>query len=168
MKIILVLGKNDSGKSLFAEKLSVEEGTIRYYLATMMPHTKDNYLRIEKHRKQRMDKGFDTLEVPWEIDAIQIPDDSVVLLEDISNLLANGIFSYGADGKLALEKVQKLAKKCKTLIIVSISGLTDQGYDEGTVRYIDDLNWINQQLIEMAETIYYMVDGVPVKEQSVK
>lgn len=168
MSIILVLGENDSGKSLYAEQLSVESGSPRYYLATMMPHTDENFKRIEKHRRQRSEKGFETLEVPWEIDQIQVERDGVVLLEDISNLLANGIFSYGADGKQALDKVKKLADQCKTLIIVSISGLTDQGYEEGTVRYINDLNWINQQLSEMADTVYHMVDGVPIKERSVK
>lgn len=168
MSIVLVLGENDSGKSLYAEQLSVESGSPRYYLATMMPHTDENFKRIEKHRHQRREKGFETLEVPWEIDQIQIESDGVVLLEDISNLLANGIFSHEADGKMALNKVKKLAEQCKTLIIVSISGLTDQGYDEGTVRYIHDLNWINQQLSEMAETVYHMVDGVPIKERSVK
>lgn len=168
MSIILVLGKNDSGKSLYAEKLSVESGSPRYYLATMMPHTDENYQRIEKHRKQRLDKGFDTLEVPWDIDQIQVARDGVVLLEDISNLLANGIFSYGADEKIALDKVKKLAEQCETLIIVSISGLTDQGYDKDTVRYINDLNWMNQQLSMMAETVYHMVNGVPIKERSEK
>lgn len=168
MSIVLVLGENDSGKSLYAEQLSVESGSPRYYLATMVPHTDENFKRIEKHRRQRSEKGFETLEVPWEIDQIQIERDGVVLLEDISNLLANGIFSHGADGKMALDKVKKLADHCKTLIIVSISGLTDRGYDEGTVRYISDLNWINQQLSEMAEIVYHMVDGVPIKERSVK
>lgn len=168
MSIILVLGENDSGKSLYAEKLSVESGSPRYYMATMMPHTEENYQRIEKHRKQRLDKGFYTLEIPWNIDEVQIPVESVVLLEDVSNLLANGIFSYNADGKKALGKVKKLAEQCRTLIIVSISGLKDQGYDEETARYINDLNWINQQLSEMAETVYHMENGVPIEERSRK
>lgn len=168
MSIVLVLGENDSGKSLYAEQLSVESGSPRYYLATMMPHTAENYQRIEKHRKQRLDKEFCTLEIPWDIDEVQIPIESVVLLEDISNLLANGIFCYDADGKKALGKVKKLAEQCKTLIIVSISGVKDQGYDEETARYINDLNWMNQQLSEMAEIVYHMVNGVPIKERSEK
>lgn len=161
MKIILVLGENDSGKSLFAEKLSVEEGQIRYYLATMMPHTEENYHRIEKHRRQRQDKGFHTIEVPWEIDEPELEKETVVLLEDVSNLLANGCFSFHEDGRTALKKIITLAEKCKTLIIVSIAGLTEQEYEGETALYIRELNWINEQLTEMADTVYYMKNGVP-------
>ncbi len=162
MEIKLVLGPNDSGKSLYAETLAVESGEKRIYLATMVPQTSENHARIEKHRIQRQDKGFVTVEAPWNIHEIEVGEDSVVLLEDASNLLANGIFQYQADGKQALEQIIRLAEKCKSLIIVSIAGLTDQGYDEGTVGYINELNWLNKQLSELSEQVYIMQEGAPV------
>lgn len=162
MRMILVLGPNSSGKSLYAEKLAVESGDMRIYLATMVPQTKDNYKRIDKHRIQRQDKGFMTIEEPWEILNLDISPDSVVLLEDASNLLANGMFQYQSDGQQALERIKVLARRCKCLIVVSIAGLTDEGYDKETARYIHELNWLNHKLSDLAEIVYVMQDGVPV------
>ncbi|WP_394282720.1 bifunctional adenosylcobinamide kinase/adenosylcobinamide-phosphate guanylyltransferase, partial [Frisingicoccus sp.] len=42
MEIQLVLGPNNSGKSLYAEKLAVESGSKRIYLATMIPQNEEN------------------------------------------------------------------------------------------------------------------------------
>ena len=160
MSMILVLGPNSSGKSLFAENLAVEHGEPRVYVATMVPQTEDNHRRIENHRIQRADKGFITIEEPWDFQNISIPSDSVILLEDISNLLANGIFQYHFTGIEALEQIKSLAEKCKCLIAVSIAGLVDEGYDKETANYIQQLNWLNQEVSKLAETVYEMRDGV--------
>ena len=44
---ILVLGKNDSGKSAYAEKIAsnITTGEL-YYIATMIPYGEDGRLRI--------------------------------------------------------------------------------------------------------------------------
>ena len=160
MRIILVLGPNSSGKSLFAEQLAVETGESRVYVATMVPLTEDNYKRIDKHRIQRADKCFATIEAPWNLQEINIDSDTVVLLEDVSNLLANGIFQYQFSGKDALKQIKKLSEKCKCLIIVSIDGLVDEGYDEETANYVQQLNWLNKELSKIAESVYEMRDGV--------
>ena len=160
MGIILVLGPNSSGKSLFSEKLAVEQGEPRIYVATMVPQTEDNLKRIEKHRIQRADKGFVTIEEPWELQEMNISSDSVVLLEDVSNLLANGIFQHHVNGKDTLQQIKALSEKCKCLIAVSIAGLIDEGYDEETSDYIHQLNWLNQELSKMSDIIYEMRDGV--------
>lgn len=165
MNIRLVLGENNSGKSLYAEQLAVESGAPRYYFATMVPQTDENHLRIEKHRIQRADKGFITVEEPWNIADVEVEKDAVVLLEDASNLLANGIFQYHKDGLDTLDQILSLSRKCKTLIVVSIADLVDEGYDEGTVHYIHELNWLNEQLRMLAEYVYVMCDGVPVIER---
>ena len=89
---ILVVGSNQSGKSRFAEKLiSCTEGK-RYYIATMISSTEDNEFHIKKHIKQREGLGFDTHELPYGFDGLEIESDSVVLLEDVSNLWANLMF----------------------------------------------------------------------------
>ena len=94
MEIQLILGANSSGKSKYAEDLAVAAGSDRIYLATMVPQNEENDRRIEKHRIQRQDKGFQTIEVPWNIGEIPVDRESVVLLEDASNLFANGIFAH--------------------------------------------------------------------------
>ena len=147
MDIQLIIGPNNSGKSLLAEKMVVETNAFhRIYLATMIPQTQDNQKRIEKHILQRSGKGFQTMEEPWNIHSLDIPKDSVVLLEDASNLLANGIFIHQSNAKESYKRILSLADQCKKLIIVSIGGLTEGDYDHETNHYIKELNTLNEML----------------------
>ena len=151
MDIQLILGPNNSGKSLYAEDQAVTFSEFPlFYLATMIPQTDENNHRIEKHRIQRMGKGFQTIEEPWNIHTLDLPSNAVVLLEDASNLLANGIFSYNSNVAECYDRILKLAKQCKKLIIVSIAGLTAGDYDAQTNDYIHQLNHLNHQLMEIS------------------
>ena len=152
MEIQLILGPNNSGKSLYAEALATQNsGSSLFYIATMVPHTSDNFARIEKHRIQREGKGFHTIEEPWNVDTLSFPENSVVLLEDASNLLANGIFQYGKNGDDCFQKIVALAEHCQKLLIVSISGFTpSELYDAETNAYILQLNELNERLKSIA------------------
>ncbi|MBQ6575436.1 MAG: bifunctional adenosylcobinamide kinase/adenosylcobinamide-phosphate guanylyltransferase [Lachnospiraceae bacterium] len=102
--ITLVIGKPDSGKSLFAEDLAVKTGLKnRYYIATMVVCDEDGIARIKRHRRQRKGKGFVTLEIATDIegaaDQMDDPDTSVAVLECVTNLTANLLF-----GGLSLEE----------------------------------------------------------------
>lgn len=94
-EMILVLGENDSGKSRFAERIAVHEGEERIYLATMICATKENEERIQKHIRQRENAHFMTIESPYSVSDSPVSENSVVLLEDVSNLLANVMFGSG-------------------------------------------------------------------------
>lgn len=150
MEIQLVFGPNGSGKSLYAETLAAQTAAPLVYIATMIPQTEDNFSRIEKHRRQREGKGFLTVEEPWDIDLLSLSKESVVLLEDASNLLANGIFQHRQNASVCFQKIQTLAKNCQKLIIVSITGLTPGEYDDETNNYILQLNELNQMLRSVA------------------
>ena len=150
MEIQLVFGPNGSGKSLYAETLAAQTAAPLVYIATMIPQTEDNFSRIEKHRRQREGKGFLTMEEPWDIDLLSISKESVVLLEDASNLLANGIFQHRQNASVCFQKIQTLAKNCQKLIIVSITGLTPGEYDDETNNYILQLDKLNQMLKSIA------------------
>ena len=150
MEIQLVFGPNGSGKSLYAETLAAQTAAPLVYIATMIPQTEDNFSRIEKHRRQREGKGFLTVEEPWDIDLLSISKEAVVLLEDASNLLANGIFQHRQNASVCFQKIQTLAKNCQKLIIVSITGLTPGEYDDETNNYILQLDKLNQMLKSIA------------------
>lgn len=151
MDIQLIIGPNNSGKSLYAENLAVQnENVPLIYLATMIPQNEENDQRIEKHKRQRAGKGFRTIEEPWNIHEISIPSDSIVLLEDASNLLANGIFIHHSNAEECFERILALSDRCKKLLIVSIGGLTAGNYDSETNHYIEQLNLLNQMLTEIS------------------
>lgn len=163
MDIKLILGPNGSGKSLYAEDLAVDSGPSRIYIATMVPQNQENHRRIEKHRLQRRGKGFITVEEPLCLSGVPVPPDSVVLLEDVSNLVANRIFGGkpGPDTPV-LEDILALARRCRTLIAVSISGLEEAAYTGETADYIRSLNELNRQLTAHASMAVEMRGGIPV------
>jgi len=164
-KLILVSGENNSGKSAFAEKLMSKCSDTLYYIATMIPQTEDNYKRIEKHKRQREGLGFTVLELPYNLNEAIIKSDSAVLLEDVSNLLANNIFEKNKNADDVFNDILNLLKKCRTLVAVTISGLENQGYDSDTAMYINSINEINQKLYNEALVAIRMTNGKPLYEK---
>lgn len=148
--ITFIIGPNDSGKSSYAESL-IEQGTNRrYYIATMIPYGSEGKARVKKHIKMREHLNMITIEDPYFIRADEIEDSSDVLLEDLSNLIANRMFGDG-NVDLIIDELKALAKKVSNLIIVSIGGIMAEGYDEETIRYIKALNSINHSIETIAD-----------------
>ena len=85
--LTLVLGGAASGKSAYAESLVLKTGLPRYYLATMQVWDAECAARVEKHRKMRAQKQFETLECPLHLDRLALPGRGTVLLEDLGNLV---------------------------------------------------------------------------------
>ena len=164
-KLILVSGENNSGKSLFAENLVAKSTGKRYYIATMIAKTAQNRKRIQKHKKQRENLSFVTLEVPYSLSECNVEKDSVVLLEDVSNLVANNLFDKdrGHDGVFA--DILNLTDRCALVVAVTISGIVSSDYDGETAMYIDSLNNINERLKKEASVCINMADGKTVYEK---
>lgn len=168
-KLILIAGPNDSGKSLFAEQLIAGMPQKRVYLATMRPCTEENHRRIAKHRKQREALNFRTMELPLSVGDAPVSPDEVVLLEDVSNLLANVWFEQKGTAEAVYSDLLRLWKRCAVLVAVTIAGLDPEeessigvGYDEETKAYIRALNELNARLEELAEVSISMQKGTAV------
>ncbi|MCM1144625.1 MAG: bifunctional adenosylcobinamide kinase/adenosylcobinamide-phosphate guanylyltransferase [Blautia sp.] len=97
--MVLILGGSGSGKSGYAEKIAVSLARRTmpgYYLATMQVWDDEGRRKVENHRKLRDGKGFLTIEQPTDISQAlekMQPGEKVALLECISNLAANEMFS---------------------------------------------------------------------------
>ena len=59
---ILVTGGSASGKSSLAERLAVQGPPPWTYVATMRPWGAEARARIDRHRRLRRGRGFETLE----------------------------------------------------------------------------------------------------------
>lgn len=160
--ILLVSGENNSGKSVFAEDLITSLPGSPVYVATMICSSEDNKKRILKHRARRKGMGFRDVEEPLDLSRVEVGRDDPVLLEDLSNLLANVIFQGGGDGTSVLRQIEDLEKRCGSLFIVTISGLDPSSYDGETAGYINELNQLNADLEELSEVHVEMADGRPV------
>lgn len=106
--MILVTGGSGSGKSAFAEDCVVSFGkTDRIYIATMYLLMKKAGNVSGRHRKVRQGKGFETVECYTGLDKIRLPENCTVLLECMSNLVANEMFQEEGAHENTVEAVLK-------------------------------------------------------------
>ncbi len=196
----IVYGGSASGKSSYAESFAMSlqgEGRL-LYIATMYPYKwntteidPETMQRIERHRAMRADKGFDTVECYRHVEHIVAKRQDVLLLECMSNLLANEMYLEpdSDDGGLAetMSEVEKagvdmsetmspvskkivqalidLSTRVQELVIVTNDVFSDGGsltYDESTREYVKNLAEINCALAREAATVTEVVCGIPV------
>ncbi|MCR5755116.1 MAG: bifunctional adenosylcobinamide kinase/adenosylcobinamide-phosphate guanylyltransferase [Acetatifactor sp.] len=176
--LILVSGGSGSGKSEYAEKVACRFFQDRggkagklYYIATMVSFDAETDRRIARHRALRDGKGFYTIECPTHLEKVECQGGDVLLLECMSNLLANEMF--GEDGRLReteetevsviTDAVDAMNSRVETFVIVTNEIFSDgKKYDETTERYRKRLGIINQKLAEMAGVVVEVVCGIPV------
>lgn len=165
--ITVVTGGSGSGKSAWAEDwiLSRGEGR-RIYIATMEPFGAEGEKRIRRHRQLRAGKGFETVERYVNLDGLMVPCGSQVLLECMSNLVANEMFRPDGAGEELLEQivsgVRHLQAAADNLCIVTNDVFSDGvQYDPETRRYQKLLGTVNQELGRMANQVVEVVCGIP-------
>lgn len=202
--IALVISGSGSGKSAYAEQMAVKaagNGSL-YYVATMQVYDEEGKKKVERHQKMREGKGFLTIEQPrrlkeaakkvatekvatekvsagkvaaGKVAAERVPAGKIVLLECMSNLVANEMFSEeNLSAVMDEAKIKQLSHEiisgvtalqdsCDILIIVT-NQIFEDGirYDASTMDYIRLLGDINRQIAERAEQVIEVVAGIPI------
>ncbi len=172
--IVLVIGGSGSGKSAYAEeRLLAMEAEKKHYIATMRVFDEEGKKRVEKHRTMRKKKGFLTIEKPTDLGEIVLDTGDAWMLECVSNLLANEMFTEDGirDEKETVDKVlgdiDSLIEQTADGLIVSNNIFEDGGdYEESMVAYIRALGCINQALAALADEVIEVVVGIPVTLKS--
>ena len=166
--IRVVYGGSGSGKSEYAENIAVlEKHSNLYYIATMEPYDDESFKKIERHRLMRQSKNFQTIECFTDISSIVIDSPGLVLLECMSNLVANEIFSDKGAKEDAFSSIKKgidsLRKQSDNLIIVT-NNLFEDGtsYGDGTKMYLDVLSKVNKYICEIADYVTEVVHGIAI------
>lgn len=172
--MIFVIGGSGSGKSSYAEEriTLLSEGIKKYYLATMQIYDREGEEKAERHRSLRNGKGFITVEQPAAIqNALKKMEagDKTALLECISNLAANEMFS-GEIPKSAESITKEIIRgievlKGELMHFVAVSNnVFEDGliYDEATMQYIRAMGRINEALSRMADETVEVVAGIPM------
>ena len=170
--ITCISGGKGSGKSAFAENLMLRENKAHlpmYYLATMERADEDAVKRIAKHRSMRAGKGFETIEQPTNVDTCGIQKPCVVLLECVTNLVANELFSENGCHEnvpdAVCRQLKTLDANCDRLYVVTGDMKEEDFYDGQTTHYIRTLRETNKRVFMLAETVYEMQNGVAVKRK---
>ena len=164
--VTLVIGGGGSGKSAFAESIAQKYSGATAYIATMEPYGEEGAKRIERHRKMRADKGFHTIEQYSFINEKTAENYENVLLECVSNLVANHIFTEN-DGNVVenvADGIDEMIKSVKNAVIVTNDIFADGcDYDDTTRDYIAKLGAVNCRLAQLADEVYEVVVGIPIK-----
>jgi adenosylcobinamide kinase / adenosylcobinamide-phosphate guanylyltransferase len=176
-QFILVTGGARSGKSTYAEKLSLDlnnknsvPGKIAY-IATAEIVDKEFEERIKLH-KLRRDRSFETYEENLDIAGLirkNIGSHDVFLIECLTTWLGN-IFHWKAgneekfinDAVLELEKLLEI--KDKTFIFVSNEvGLGIVPDNEMSRLFRDMQGRLNSSIAALSLSVYFIVSGIPMK-----
>lgn len=180
--LYLVTGGSGSGKSEYAEDLAVRLMAKRrrgagglYYVATMYPHDRECEERIARHRLMRRDKGFSTVECYCGVASVRAGREDVLLLECMSNLLANemylpegGVRDRGEQAAGQLEEtlikpLLELAERAGELVVVTNEVFADGvRYDAESEIYRAFLGKINAALAARAAAVVESVFSIPV------
>ena len=164
--LTLITGGAKCGKSRLAEKILDPYAKNKFYIATMRPFGEEAFAAIERHRKIRAGKGFETIEKYTDLHELELPKKSYILLECIANLCANEMF----DNKTVSDPVDNiyngiihLNKTASELVIVTNNvGSDGVDYGAGTNKYIEIMGRLNTLAADISDNVIECVYGVTV------
>jgi adenosylcobinamide kinase/adenosylcobinamide-phosphate guanylyltransferase len=166
---ILIVGGAGSGKSQYAESVACRLGGNgpKLYLATMAARDPESLARIQKHRIQRQDKGFETVERDRDLPGLTLVPEATILLEDLGNLVANELFLQEIESKNTLRIIDDglahLERQTRHLVVVGNDLFSDGcQYDGDTRRYLDLMAQLQNRLASRYDRVIEVVCGIPV------
>ena len=151
-------------KSVYAEQLGARlMGMARCYIATMRVCDEEAENRVRRHRAQRAGAGYATIECPLDLASARVAPGSVVLLEDVPNILANEMFEPGGDFERIRPALESWMETCAHLLIVTNDVFSDGvRYDALTMEYMRRLAELNAWIAARAVSVTELVFSLPV------
>ncbi len=160
--IALITGGSGNGKSRYAERLmeALAPGE-KVYLATLHAQDDESRRRVARHRAQRADAAYRTIERWKDLENAGIERGESVLLECVPNWLAGEMFD-GGDVRRMGGALERLAQRCANLTIVTQDVFRDaEPYLNETHAYMRALAKLNAQAAAMSDYAAEIVAGLP-------
>lgn len=163
--LVFITGGARSGKSRYAQELALQYSQQPVYVATARKWDEDFEKRIQRHQSDR-DERWTSLEEEKQISTLPL-DEKVVVIDCVTLWLTNYFSDLKGDIDQCLEtgkqEILTLLQKKGTFII--ISNEIGMGLHAETVvgrKFTDLQGWMNQFIAEHAQTVIFMVSGVPL------
>ncbi len=188
--IIFITGGARSGKSRFGLKLAEERlraqqlllsppidlQPLKAYIATAQALDEEIKERIERHKQQR-GKDWHTVEEPVDIVRAlnELRDYPLILLDCLtlwlSNLMLNNLdiekeicrFLDAIKSSVSSEQSAVNSLSSAIIIVSNEVGMGIVPENELARRFRDLAGIVNQRVAEIANEVYFMVSGIPVK-----
>ncbi len=166
-KLIFVIGGARSGKSSFAlEKAGAFPGR-KAYVATAEPRDEEMKSRIEKHRAQR-GKDWCTIEEPVKIGRAlkELGSDYDAAVIDCLTLWLTNLLLGDGGLETEMESFFSSLREAKHPWLFIVSNEVGMGVvpDNALARRFRDLaGHLNQQMAEMADEVYLLAAGIPLR-----
>jgi adenosylcobinamide kinase/adenosylcobinamide-phosphate guanylyltransferase len=186
-EIILVTGGSRSGKSTFAQQLAESLSETRIYLATCPVIDGEMADRIEKHRRDRQDRRWQTIEEEIDLagalgqgvregqrkgEGEKQQEEGVILVDCLTLWINNLLYQAERRGAslseedivAASQEVLQAARSCEgTVIFVSNEVGLGIVPDHFSGRLFRDLaGRCNQVFAREADAVVFMVSGIPM------
>ena len=174
-KITLILGGARSGKSSYALKLAEESRKSVTFIATAQAFDDEMSVRIQTHKSERP-AHWETLEVPQGIAShTKQIQSKVVILDCITLLVSNLMMQFVKEDRVEEAPYMKAVQAEMDGLLSAIHASNQQWiivsnevglglvppYQMGRV-YRDAIGGANQRLAREANTVLFMVAGIPM------
>ena len=193
-------GKSEYAEAEVLRLSHLTESREKYYIATMVPYGEETLQKIRRHQQMRTGKGFVTVECYTDLYRLAASDPfsragqtegqderqnghvsgnrksrkhTVVLLECMSNLLANecymesGAQARELDPVAEIEKgMETLLRCCEHVVVVTNEVFSDIPVESKEMKsYLEYLGKINQWMAKRADQVTEVVYGIPLKRE---
>ena len=178
-KLTFILGGARSGKSSYAQELAEGFGKSVTFLATAQAFDEEMSARIKKHRAERP-AAWETLEIPLRLAPhVKQIQSEVVILDCITLLVSNLMMQFVKDDLVdEAPFIQSVQNEMEDLLLaihesekhwIIVSNEVGLGlvppYQMGRV-YRDAIGGANQRLAREADSVLFMVAGIPMVVKS--
>ncbi len=168
-RVILILGGVRSGKSRYAQRLAERASRVTFVATAERRDDEEMLKKIERHRGERP-SHWKTIEEPLNLArAVKSTEtDSDVILIDCLTLFASNLLeAHGDNLELAQPQIDDLCSALRsascTVILVSneVGSGVVPAYALGR-RFRDLVGEINQRIAAVADSVLFMVAGLPL------
>ena len=171
-EIILITGGARSGKSRYAQQLAESIEGEKLFVATCPVIDEEMRQRIERHRREREERGWQTVEETVDLAGLieGNREYEVVLIDCLTLWVNNLIFTDGAgelsEEKLA-DKVARILNVCRersgvVLMVTNEVGLGIVPENPLAMRYRDLVGRCNQVVAARADKVIQTICGIPM------
>ncbi len=172
--VILITGAARSGKSILAITMGETLGKRRVFVATCVPFDEELTKRIERHKRERKGRNWDTFEEPTEVTAALLRTSAYdVRVVDCLTLWVNNLIyqeeltATSVDEDFISQRCQELLEVCANLsgTVILVTNEVGSGIIPDNPlarRFRDLLGLLNRLVAQQANQVIMTICGLPL------